>query len=333
MRFIAIGSVLSLAVAGMALAQDSPAVTAHIASARSLAGPEWSRAAGFFCSTEEQVAAMKILPSATSGDVEGQRAEPMKVFDNLYFVGQKAVTTWALTTSDGIVLIDAGYPDRFDDTLVAGLTKVGLDPRRIRAALVAHEHADHFGGARLLQERFGTTIYMSRAAWDALEPKPGAPPAAGPDAPPRRGPASVGSAMTDGQPVTFGDTTIIPFAIPGHTAGSMGFIFPVKDGGRTHMAALFGGSILNPQRRFPASLFQEYLKSIQHFADATKRHRVDVELLNHPIMDGLFDRLEKLKVRGPRDPHPLVVGEASYQRFLGVMAACAQAQLARRQPS
>ena len=60
---------------------------------------------------------MKILPSATEGDVEGQRAEPMKVFDNLYFVGQKAVTTWAITTSDGIILIDSGYPERFDDTL------------------------------------------------------------------------------------------------------------------------------------------------------------------------------------------------------------------------
>src|SRR6185503_4008214 len=232
---------------------------------------------------------------------------------------------WAVTTSAGIVLIDAGYGERFDDTLVAGLMKVGLDPRRIVAALIAHEHADHFGGARLLRQRFGTTIHMSRAAWDALEPKPGAPPASGPDAPPARA-----MVITDGQPVMFGDTMIIPVAIPGHTVGSMGFIFRVKDGARTHMAALFGGSILNPQRRFPASVFEEYLASIQHFAAATRRQQVDVELLNHPIMDGLFDRLEKLKVRKEGEPHPLVVGEESYQRFLGVMAACTQVQLARK---
>ena len=318
-------AVLSIVMATGAAAQDSPAVTAHIKAAQSLAGAEWRRAADFFCSTEEQVAAMKILPSATEGDVEAQRAEPMKVFDNLYFVGQKAVTTWALTTSAGIVLIDAGYPERFDDTLVAGLRTVGLDPRRITAALIAQEHADHFGGARLLQERFGTTIYMSRAGWDALEPKPGAAPAAGAGAPPRRG-----MVMTDGQPLMFGDTLVVPVAIPGHTAGSMGFIFSVKDGGRTHMAALFGGSILNPQRRFPASLFEEYLQSIQHFAAATTRQRVDVELLNHPIMDGLFERLERLKGRKPGEPHPLVVGEESYQRFLGVMTECARAQLARK---
>jgi metallo-beta-lactamase class B len=308
-----------LVAAGVA-AQDSPIVVSHVSAAQAQAGPEWAKAADFFCATEEQVAAMKILPSATEGDVDGQRAEPMKVFDNLYFIGQKAVTTWALTTSDGIVLIDAGYADRFDDTLVAGLVKVGLDPRRIRAAVIAHEHADHFGGARVLQQRFGTQIYMSRAAWDALDAA-----RTGPDAPPARG-----NVITDGQPVMFGDTLVVPVAIPGHTAGSMGFMFRVKDGNRTHMAALFGGSILNPQRRFPASLYEEYLASIEHFANATRRQRVDVELLNHPIMDGLFERLARLKVRKPGEPHPLVVGEDSYQRFLGVMAECTRVQLARR---
>ena len=102
-------AVLSLAVLSGAAAQDSPQTRSQIAAITKSAGPEWAVAANFFCSTEEEIAAMKILPSATEGDVEGQRAEPMKVFDNLYFVGQKAVTTWAITTSDGIILIDSGY--------------------------------------------------------------------------------------------------------------------------------------------------------------------------------------------------------------------------------
>jgi len=319
-------AVLSLAVLSGAAAQDSPQTRSQIAAITKSAGPEWAVAANFFCSTEEEIAAMKILPSATEGDVEGQRAEPMKVFDNLYFVGQKAVTTWAITTSDGIMLIDSGYPERFDDTLLAGLKKLGLDPARIKIALIAHEHADHFGGARLLQERLGTKIAMSKAAWDGLEPKPGAPPVAGQDAPPKRE-----IVMTEGQPVTLGDTSVIPVAIPGHTPGSLGFVFPVKDGGRTYMAGLFGGSILNPQRRFPAATFEQYITSIEHFAAVTKQHKVEVELLNHPIMDGLFDRLALIRTRKPGGAHPLVIGEASYQRFLSTMAACTRVQLARKQ--
>jgi metallo-beta-lactamase class B len=140
---------------------DSPHAASLVASAIRAAGPEWREAAAFFCATEQQVAAMKILPSATVNDVEGQRAEPMKVFDNLYFIGQKAVTTWAITTPEGIVLIDAGYADRVDDTLVAGMKKVGLDPANIKMALIAHGHDDHFGAAKILHDRYGTRIGMS----------------------------------------------------------------------------------------------------------------------------------------------------------------------------
>jgi metallo-beta-lactamase class B len=318
-------AVVSLAAVSLAAGQDSPQLRTQIESIKRAAGPEWAAAANFFCSTEEEIAAMKILPSATEGDVVGQRAEPMKVFDNLYFVGQKAVTTWAITTSDGIILIDSGYPERFNDTLMAGFKRLGLNPARIKLALIAHEHADHFGGARLLQERLGTKIAMSKAAWDGLEPKPGAPAVAGQDAPPKRE-----IVMAAGQPVTLGDTSVIPVAIPGHTPGSMGFIFPVKDGGKTYMAGLFGGSILNPQRRFPAATFKEYITSIEHFAAVSRQHKVEVELLNHPIMDGLFEKLAAIRTRKPGSAHPLVIGEASYQRFLTTMADCTRVQLARK---
>src|SRR5215217_7517255 len=33
--------------------------------------------------------------------------EPLQVFDNLYFVGQNAVTAWALKTTAGVVVFDA----------------------------------------------------------------------------------------------------------------------------------------------------------------------------------------------------------------------------------
>jgi metallo-beta-lactamase class B len=36
-------------------------------------------------------------------------ARPAKVFDNLYFVGTRIHSSWALTTSDGIILIDTLY--------------------------------------------------------------------------------------------------------------------------------------------------------------------------------------------------------------------------------
>src|SRR5258705_3374359 len=37
-------------------------------------------------------------------------ADPAKVFDNLYFVGGKIHSSWALSTNDGMILIDTIFP-------------------------------------------------------------------------------------------------------------------------------------------------------------------------------------------------------------------------------
>jgi metallo-beta-lactamase class B len=133
----------------------------------------------------------------------------------------------------------------------------------------------------------------------------------------------------EGQAITVGDVAFTPVMIPGHTPGSMGYVFPVKDGGRTHIAGLFGGSILIPGR-IPDEGLLQYIRSVEHFGEVARKMSVDVELQNHPLYDGLEGKLERLKVRRQGQPHPFVVGGESYQRFLTVMTECTRAQLERR---
>src|SRR6266853_1673897 len=78
-------------------------------------------------------------------------AEPARVFDNLYFVGGKIHSSWALTTREGIILIDTIYPYNSEELIVGGMKKLGLDPKGIKYVLVSHAHADHIGGAEMLQ--------------------------------------------------------------------------------------------------------------------------------------------------------------------------------------
>jgi metallo-beta-lactamase class B len=108
----------------------------------------------------------------------------------------------------------------------------------------------------------------------------------------------------------------------------MGFVFTVRDGATTHTAALFGSTMLLPSAPLPQ--VQQYLRSLERFKEVTRGLGADVELLNHPLMDDLFVKLEKLKTRQPRDVHPFVVGEDGYQRFLTVMYESMKGQLARR---
>ncbi len=62
-------------------------------------------------------------------------AEPARVFDNLYFVGGKVHSAWALTTSEGIILIDTIFPYNSEELIVGGLRKLGLDPKNIKYVL------------------------------------------------------------------------------------------------------------------------------------------------------------------------------------------------------
>src|SRR5690348_17576858 len=47
-----------------------------------------------------------LFPYTTLFRSSQWHAEPVKVFDNLYFVGQSEYSAWAVTTSQGIILID-----------------------------------------------------------------------------------------------------------------------------------------------------------------------------------------------------------------------------------
>ena len=95
------------------------------------------------------------------------------------------------------------------------------------------------------------------------------------------------------------------------------------------MAGLFGGTILL-SGRIPDDQLQVYLKSIDHYKKIAHDMKVDVEVQNHPLYDGMPARLVALKDRKPGAPNPFVITQASYGKFLDVQAECMRAAIARR---
>ena len=150
-------------------------------------------------------------------------AKPYKVFDNLYFVGTRIHSSWALTTNDGIILIDTLFDYAVEPEIVEGLTTLGLDPRSIKYVLISHAHGDHDQGAALLQSRYRAKIVMGAADWDSTLQRP----ASAPGGVPKRD-VVVGA---EGTKITLGDTTVDVIATPGHTPGTLSYIFPVRDSG------------------------------------------------------------------------------------------------------
>ncbi len=244
-------------------------------------------------------------------------AEPVKVFDNLYFVGQTRYTAWAVTTSEGIIIIDPLFDYSVEAEVADGLTKLGLDPETIRYVIVSHGHRDHVGGARYLQDRFGARVILGAADWDLLD-------SSGGDWPkPRRD-----IVAEDGYELRLGETTLVLHLTPGHTPGTISTLIPVTDGGRRHMAALWGGTAFNFMGRSgEARWFGEYVGSAERFRDLAEAAGADVLLSNHPQYDGSTTKLPALAVRGAGDPHPYVIGSERVGRYLTVAQECAAAGL------
>lgn len=311
---------LVAAAASAQPASEPAAARAHVERARAAAGAEWGDAVPFFCGDEGR-----------ANRADDPMIAPTRVFDDVYALGRTGTVVWVLTTPDGILLIDAGYPDQLESMLLPGLRAVGLDPADVKYVLVAHGHADHWGAASYFQQR-GARVALSAADWDLVEnpqPIPGVPAAAASAAPAGLPPPRRDVVIGDGEVIEFGGLRITTVLVPGHTPGALGFVFPVKDGAREHTAALFGGSILLVNR-IPNQGLQQYVQSLERFAEVTSRLGVDVELQNHPLYDGFEAKLARLATRGAVDTHPFVVGRDAYQRFLTVMSACTSAQLARR---
>src|SRR5579863_6910194 len=283
MREMKMKMMVAAAIAGSMYAQtppkpDSPQVKEHLDKARALAGTQWANAYQFFC----------VDPRANSND--DPPIEPSRIFDNVYAIGNTGTVAYAITTSDGIMLLDSLAANQVESVLLPGMRKLGLDPANVKLVIVAHGHADHFGGSPYFQER-GAHVAMSAEDWDFIAPRPGA--AAKGPAPPKRD-----IALMDGQTVGLGDVKITAVLTPGHTPGSMGFIFPVKSDGKTYIAAMFGSTMLTATRPTPEQ-FDQYLTAIAHFRAEAVKAGVEVEMQNHPLMDDFSGRLTQLQSRKP----------------------------------
>ncbi len=95
--------------------------------------------------------------------------QPAKLFDNVWALGDQGTTVYAVVTPDGIVLIDALYPDKYEKTLLPQMARAGLDPAQVKYVLVTHGHADHFGGAAFFQQKYGAKVALSAIDWELVE--------------------------------------------------------------------------------------------------------------------------------------------------------------------
>jgi metallo-beta-lactamase class B len=322
---VSIGTALAI-MAGMgdgsAQTISTSSVDGLVSAAKSAAGLDWPGTFLRLCvvppptASEAGAARTAVPPGPPARDT--WYAEPAKVADNLYFLGTKIHSAWALVGNDGIIVLEALFDYAAPDEIAGGMKKLGLDINKVKYVIISHAHADHDGGAKFLQDTIPSVhLVYGGPDWDAIarstnhaggKPKPD----------------TIGA---DGMKVSVGDASVQIVTTPGHTAGTLSFLFEVKDNGKPLRIAYVGGTAI--PFNGDAAYYDGYIASVKKLAKAAADSGATALLSNHTEFDNAFYKAHTAANRKAGEANPFDVGKAAVGRYFTMVEACTAAAKVR----
>lgn len=251
--------------------------------------------------------------------------KPVKLFDDLYFVGHSMCGAWIIKTSDGLVLIEASAEvDFWEAMLKPGLEALGFQDEKILALLLTHGHMDHYAGANHIQEATDCDIYLSledtayiTAGLENQAANKGLDPAALNHEPIPM--FRVTKIIKDKDDLVFGDHTIHCMLAPGHTPGCLNYSMEVHEGAETHRFVMMGGyGVFGPGKNmgkpYPHGVLysQEaafrFAYSCVELWEYAKENGADIFLNPHPHLCGMYELAAANENRKPGESNAFVIG-------------------------
>jgi metallo-beta-lactamase class B len=307
---------VSLAACIVASAQPRT-IDSYVSAAKVAAGTDWAGTFLRLCIPPPAAAGGPPAAPAGRGGTplrETWYAEPAKVGDNLYFIGTKIHSAWAITGSQGIIVIEALFDYAAKDEILDGLKKLGLDPNKVKYVILSHAHGDHDGGAKLLQDSIpGVRLVYGAEDWNAVDKSTNH----------MGGKPKHDVVGDDGMTISVGDASVKIVTMPGHTPGTLSYLFEVRDNGKPLRVAYVGGTAF--AFNADAAFYDRYLASSKKMAKAAADYGATALLSNHTEFDNAFFKAHTAADRKPGDANPFVVGADGVNRYFSVVQNCTEA--------
>jgi metallo-beta-lactamase class B len=308
-----------LAMSGIALGQTpSRTLDSYLSAAKVAAGTEWAGTFLRLC-----IPPPAATPGAPPGNPatparETWYAEPAKVADNFYFLGTKIHSAWALVGNQGIIVIEALFDYAARDEILGGLKKLGLDSDKVKYVVLSHAHGDHDGGAKMLQDAIPSVHLVYGAEdWDAID----------------KAQTHMGGKPKrdvtgdDGMTISAGDASLRIVTMPGHTPGTLSYLFEVRDHGKPMRVAYAGGTAIPFNAN--AEYYDRYIASSRKMAKAAADYGATLLLSNHTEFDNAAFKAHAADDRKDGEANPFDVGADGVARYFAVVDACATADRIR----
>lgn len=253
--------------------------------------------------------------SMNARKVGGQQpVEPFRIAGNLYYVGANDVSAFLITSAEGHIVIDAGYPTTAH-MIMGSIAKLGFDIRDVRILLNSEPHPDHAGGLGVLQQASGAELWLSEENAKAIA-------RGGEDdamalplkALVRLGlvgypPPRIDRRFRDGETIRAGSTAITAHVTPGHTRGCTSYSFPVREGDRVFnvVSACSLGVLLG--NRYP-----EQSADLEHSFRVLRALPADIWVTSHARLWGRYRKFAARETaRHPVDPF---IDPAGYRAYI-----------------
>ncbi len=193
------------------------------------------------------------------------RMSPIKIADDLYFVGTYQASAHLIDTGDGLVIIDTGYENAFY-LVIESIWEAGFDPRNIKYIINTHWHGDHTEASGMMADISGAKNVISRIDAPVVE---------------QLGYFKADVLVDDGDKLRVGNKTFELVLTPGHTKGTISVFFDTTLDGVPYRVGTFGGAGANTLVSTNPSYYkecrQDYLASIERLLE----ERVDIFIGNH----------------------------------------------------
>jgi metallo-beta-lactamase class B len=128
---------------------------------------------------------------------------------------------------------------------------------------------------------------------------------------------------TDGMKLSVGDASIQIVTMPGHTAGTLSYLFEVRDNGKPLRIAYVGGTAI--PFNGTAAYYDQYIASSKKFAKAAADFGATALLSNHTEFDNGYYKAHTAANRKPGESNPFDVGKDGVGRYFTVVQDCAMA--------
>lgn len=238
---------------------------------------------------------------------EKRYVHPFRIFGNVWYVGDDWVCVHLIDTGDGLLLIDSGNCGA-TGMLVQAIWEAGFNPADVRWIIHSHGHLDHIGGAMFFKRMFGTKLYLGEPDAIMFREKPWI--------------SAIQDTHNDGDclfvpdyeikegdVLTFGNTTMTFFLVPGHTDGCIATFFDAYEGEKTVRCGYYGGFGFNTlQKDYLIEIGDPEYTTRQTYLNSLKKVRdqkVELFLGNHCINNDTLGRRQQ-QIDHPDGPNPFL---------------------------